>query len=212
MGKSGTPPKLKTPAQRRREGERLFRPVALEIGWISYEWNRLQEGLAELFSDILETKIAFAVWHSVRSDLAQREMLIAAVNSKFPAAANPKHDTKERTELLWLTTEAGRLSHKRNDALHVPFYFLIHADHIELLPFNIFGNPKAKTMAPKDLMKEFKWYRATAAVLANYAEILHYALTFQDQCYTWPSRPSLPHLGQSPNPKRSPHRKSPTRP
>jgi hypothetical protein len=202
MKKSSTPPKLKTPAQRRREEARLFRPVALEIGWIAYEWNRLQEALAELFSDVLDTKIAFAVWHSVKSDLAQREMLIAAINSKFPEAADPKNDTKERTSLVWLTTEANKLSHKRNDALHLPFFFVNHPDHIEMLPFYLFGNPKAKKMAPKDLIKEFKWYRASASVLATYAENLHYALTFQDQGYPWPSRPSLPHLGQSPTPKR----------
>jgi hypothetical protein len=46
-------PKLDTPQQRRREQERQFKPLAQEIGWIAFEWNRLEEALAELFADAI---------------------------------------------------------------------------------------------------------------------------------------------------------------
>src|SRR6202035_2579226 len=75
--------KLRSPVQRRRLAERNFRPLALELGWLLYEWNRLHESLAEIFAAVLcpneSAVVALAVWHSARSDLAQREMLLAAV-------------------------------------------------------------------------------------------------------------------------------------
>jgi hypothetical protein len=46
-------PKLDTPQRRRREQERQFKPLAKEIGWIAFEWNRLEEALAELFADAI---------------------------------------------------------------------------------------------------------------------------------------------------------------
>jgi hypothetical protein len=154
-------PKLDTPQQRRREQERQFKPFAHEIGWIAFEWNRLQEALAELFADAISDHqpIAFNVWHSVRSDLTQREMLKAAAAYRAATATSKQKPVWD--EVLWLSNEAATLSHKRNDALHVPFVFITHSDKIELLPFYFFGNPKAQKLSKKELLKEFNWYRKT---------------------------------------------------
>jgi hypothetical protein len=113
-------PKLDTPQQRRREQERQFKPLAQEIGWIAFEWNRLQEALAELFADAISDHqpIALKIWHSVRSDLTQREMLKAAAEHRSATV-----DAKLRplwAAVVWLTNQASTLSQKRNDALHVP--------------------------------------------------------------------------------------------
>jgi hypothetical protein len=207
MKKHATP-KLKTPVQRRREQERQFKPLALELGWITYEWNRLQETLAELFSDTLggDPNIAFKVWHSVRSDLTQREMLRAAVDHKSATATvelKPAWD-----EALWLIKEATDLSYKRNDALHAPLAFITLSDKIEILPLHFFGNPKAKKLAPKELLKEFQWYRASGAVLADYAMDLHYSIIAPEH-FPLRGRPVLPSLGQKATPTRSPRRKKP---
>jgi len=58
---------LRTPAQRRREQERQFKPLAIELGWIAYEWNRLHEALGELFADAMgaDTYTALSAWHAV---------------------------------------------------------------------------------------------------------------------------------------------------
>ena len=68
----------KEPAKRKRARERAFRPYAIQIGWITYEWNRLQEALGELFSDIVQPdtkRIGYAIWHSTDNDRTLRNML-----------------------------------------------------------------------------------------------------------------------------------------
>jgi hypothetical protein len=205
--KKRAPPKLHTPQQRQREQERQFKPLALKIGWIAYEWNRLQETLAELFADAMGNHTpAFKVWHSVRSDLTQREMLKAAAEDKMAFGAESLK--RVWAEILWVTNEATALSHKRNDALHAPFFFVTHADKIEVLPLHFFGNQKAKKLLSKDILKEFEWYKNSLAVLADYAMILHYAVRFTGD-FSLPSRPALPSLGQKASPKRSPRRNKP---
>jgi hypothetical protein len=207
MKKRATP-KLRFPGQRRREQERQFKPLAVEIGWIAYEWNRLQETFAELFIDVLgsDPAIALKVWHSLRSDLAQREMLRAAVDHKA-ATATPEFKPIW-AEILWLIKEATDLSMKRNDALHVPFVFITHPDKIEVLPLYFLGNPKAKKLATREVLKEFQWYRASGAVLADYAMSLHYAVT-EPEIFPSRGRPVMPSLGQKPPPKRRTHQKKP---
>lgn len=202
--------KLRTPRSRQREQERKFKPLAVEIGWIAYEWNRLQEALAELFSDAMEAKtlIAFNVWHSVRSDLAQREMLKAAATYREATAA-------PEAKPLWsavldLIHETDKISHKRNDALHVPLVFVndLRADNIEIETLGFFGNPKARKLATKELIKEFNWYRNSAATLAQYAQILHFAFNASEH-FPLPPKPVLPTLGQRVSLKRWPRQKKP---
>jgi hypothetical protein len=207
--KKRTTLKLKTPKQRRREQERQFKPLALEIGWVAYEWNRLQETLAELFSDAMGTdsQIALKLWHSQRSDLAQREMLRAAAEHRTAVASTELKLVWDA--ILWVTNEATKLSGKRNDALHVPFVFVTHADKIEVLPLFFFGNQKARKLAAsRDLLKEFEWYKNSLAVLADYAMSLHYAISAPEH-FPLPHRPVLPNLGQKAPPKRSAHRSKP---
>ena len=142
--KRSTVHKFRTPLSRQRAQERKFKPLAVEIGWIAYEWNRLQEALAELFTDAMGAKdyVSFAVWHSVRSDLAQREMLKAAVAYR-EANAPPEFKPIWRavTELI---LDTDKISIKRNDALHVPLMFVsnLYEDNIEIETLGIFGNPK----------------------------------------------------------------------
>jgi hypothetical protein len=71
-----------------------------------------------------------------------------------------------------------------------------HPDGIELLPLYFMGNPRARGLVGKDLLKEVKWYRAHAETLATYAGLAHHAVTYADQGFSWPEKPYLPHLGQ----------------
>jgi hypothetical protein len=152
---------------------------------------------------------AFKVWHSVRSDLTQREMLKAAAEDRVAFGA--EMTKRVWAEILWVTNEATALSHKRNDALHAPFVFITHADKIEVMPLHMFGNQRAKKLLSKDVLKEFEWYKNSLAVLADYAMALHYGVRFTGD-FSLPSRPVLPSLGQKANPKQSPRRNKPKRP
>jgi tRNA A-37 threonylcarbamoyl transferase component Bud32 len=163
--------------------------------------------MGELFADVMMRNtpiVGMSVWHATYNDRTQRDMLSAAVN------ALPKEYLRERIadEIRWLLTESEKLAERRNTALHSPLVFVIYADHYELMPMHFFGNPRAKKLAKKDLLKEFTWYRGCAAALAHYAELLHYALCFDN--YALPDRPQLPSLGQSQTRTR-PRRKTKTK-
>jgi hypothetical protein len=189
------PPRL-TPAQRKRRNERTFRPIAIELGWLAYEWNRLQEALAELFSDFVSKDnlpMGFAVWYSVPSDRTQRDMLRAALEIAYQKSS-PK--PQPYSEIVWILGELNSLAGKRNTALHVPLIFVtdVMLDEVEILPKYFFGNPHARQLSGKELIEEFKWYRGHLSRLAHFAEALHYAVTFPD--YALPERPQLPPRGR----------------
>jgi hypothetical protein len=80
---------IKEPAKRKRARERAFRPFAIQIGWIAYEWNRLQEALGELFSEIIHSgseRVGYAIWHSTDNDRALRNMMQSALEAAKKAS------------------------------------------------------------------------------------------------------------------------------
>jgi hypothetical protein len=181
------PKKPITIAQRNRLRVRAFRPIAQEIGWLAYEWNRLHEALAELFTDIItksnanvaDIKVAYAIWHSTPNDRTQREMLLAVINdSQWLKEAQPRgfEDVK------WILKQLIALSGRRNDAIHAPLLFIsdLSANTIEIIPSYFFGNPRATELRDKNLVEEFRWYKDHLARLAAFSENLHYAISFPD--------------------------------
>ena len=201
-------PPSKLLKRKQREREKVFGPLATEIGWVAYEWNRLQSALAELFNDVLETKsgaVGYSVWHSLKSDLSQREMLRAAANYHVVTDSEKKAFCETVVALL---NKVNDLSRKRNDALHVPLIFVHTATGLEIETLAFFGSPQARNLDSKNLIEEFRWYRKSLAVLAGYAEELHYALRFPEH-YPLRPIPALPALGEKDSPKRSTRRRKP---
>jgi len=192
----------KSPEEWERARAEAFGPLASELGWVVYEWNRLQAALAELFTDIVSPDnrtVPFAIWHSQTNERAQREMLRAALDAAHAATASRAHK-----DIIWLLNKVDALAGKRNDALHCPLVFIRTLDArgenegIEISPMDFFGNPRAKTLRDKPLLEEFKWYRDHLSRLAQFSEALHYAITFLND-YTWPDRPELPPRDQDRN-------------
>jgi hypothetical protein len=181
----------------------MFRPYALEIGKLSLEWNALQEVLALLFAAAIDdghgTLLAYKVWHSTPNDRAQREMLRAATGVKFskepymPYAPAP---TRALDDVEWLLKEVDRLADRRNDAIHSPFWQAFYGDEVRIEPATSLGHPRARKLAGKDVLAEFKWYQECARVLRVFAFKLCEVLMWFPQ-RPWPDRPQLPHLGQS---------------
>jgi hypothetical protein len=67
-----------------QEQEKLFQPYAEELGRLVFAWNRLHANLARLFwvvTGISSERMPLAIWHSTPSDLSQRRMLRAAVET-----------------------------------------------------------------------------------------------------------------------------------
>jgi hypothetical protein len=208
MAKTSTKKPVK---QRERARAKAFRPIAIEIGCLTYEWNRLHEALGVLFGDIVlkeNPSIPLAVWHSLTNERAQREMLKAAIRAAFEG-----HSPKPRThdDIDWILEHLNKaLAGRRNDAIHPPLVFVHEfniifdfVEQIRVMPNYYLGSLRARQLKDKSLLEEFRWYRDHISRLANFAEGLHCAICSQDCAL--PDRPDLPPRGHFANraPKRS---------
>jgi hypothetical protein len=191
------PKKFLTPTQRERARTKVFRPLAIELGWLVYEWNRLQEALAELFATIVtpnNVRVGFAIWHELTNERAQRDILRAAIDAR-QLLETPK--PRAYDDIAWILKQLDALAGRRNDAVHAPLVFINSfgaEEQIEILPMHFFGNPRAKQLKDKSLLEEFRWYRDHLARLAEFAENLQFGIKFPVD-YTWPDRPQLPSRG-----------------
>lgn len=196
------PRKELTPAQEARRSAKVFRPIAIEIGWITFQWNRLHEALRDLFAHAVHFErhtIPFAIWHSTPNDRAQREMLRAAI----VAAAKSGYIPQELFEdIEWVLQQLDPLAGRRNDAIHAPLTF-VHSipsesgeTRIEIAPTDYDGNPRALALSGKPILSEFKWYRDHLMRLAAFCEDLHSVMMHASEGHPWPERPQLPPRGQ----------------
>lgn len=180
---------------------KLLEPYIKALGELVVEWNDMTDGFGVLFATVLYpnepiSPIALIIWHSTRSDLAQREMLKGAATSKF----NHDEAKTQRDDIRWLMDEATTLSHKRNDAIHAPLTFLRNGKGkpVDVVPSEFFGNLKAKNLGKKGaLLSEYEWYTANARALKFFARQMVVAIQFPDN--SWPDRPQMPTRGQKKN-------------
>ena len=188
-------PAIKRPTARGLE--RTFKPYAIELGYLVYAWNRLQDRFGLLFWDlsgIASGRHAFAIWHSVTNDRAQREMLRATIESPMTKFEG---ESRAKADLLWMVNHANKMADNRNDAIHSPFILNIGRGGTELRSASGGGHPRAEKLKDKDLKVEFRYYADCADVLSEFAEAMHRYLGKVDP--TWPDRPLLPHLDRSLN-------------
>jgi hypothetical protein len=198
----------KESAKRKRVKQRAFQPFAIQIGWIAYEWNRLQEALGELFSDIVQPdtkRIGYAIWHSTDNDRTLRNILKEAME-----ASKIENTIEQRPydDISWILSQIDKLAGRRNTAIHAPFAMISTSSSdlgIEIVPWHHVGHPRARELKNKSLPDEFRWYRDHLEKLADFAEALHWALIFPD--IMWPDRPQLAPRGQFES-RISPHHKN----
>jgi hypothetical protein len=189
-------PKLLTNEDRQRERRRIFKPIAVELAWLIYEWNRLHAAMGELFSVLVpqdSQPVLTAVWHTLTSERTQWDML------KHGAAAAKRLPKRSHEDIIWLLNQMNNLGGKRNDAVHSPLIFVNDwsAETIGIMPFMFLGNPRAKSLfaatakEKTDLITEFGWYRDHLLRLATFTEHLHHAIRHHPN-FSWPDRPQLP--------------------
>lgn len=163
--------------------------VASAVGKVTLAWNKLQESLAFLFASILHNHegAALAVWHSQKSDLAQRNMIRAAVQTNVQIF---RSDVK--AEIKWLLDRADSLSSRRNDTIHTHFSLRIEGKKIAYLPDEWSGSKHAKKLQGKDPLAEFNGYSIWADRLSQYAiELREYVRDPRDNS-PLPDRPQRP--------------------
>ena len=177
-----------------------FRPYVTALGQFALAWNDLQESLGALFWTLMSPRPvegAFVhheplfVWHAIRSDRSQREMLKAAVNHLTIDWQRPLLVA----ETNWIVDRANELENWRNDAIHSPLFFAEGLGAIlgsGVRPASWQFNPRALGLAKRDdLLAEFRFCRDMAITLADYTHLIDLALiNFPKR--SWPGRPELP--------------------
>ena len=149
----------------------------------------------------IKHRSAQAVWHSLRSDDAQRSMLLAMISEAF----EPNHPLTK--SLTWTIKSAGKLSEFRNDVAHTPFEFSKASGKWMMVPNHFAGAPqrveKLNRVGPARL---FKLAIGDLLALRTYADAIHGKLVSRKPT-TLPRRPRLQasQLVQRTPPKSSTH-------
>ena len=94
-----------------------MQPYAKIIGELAIEWNGLHVELAKMFALVINAEngeTGFRIWYQLRSDLSQREILRAAIESRY-AKDEPVYE-----RLHELLNKINKFAHRRNAAIHVP--------------------------------------------------------------------------------------------
>ena len=81
-----------------------FRPYVIALGELALAWNDLHTALSFLFSEIVSgnpsDKIQLAIWHALKADRSQREILIAAAQNHNEN--NPKFKPEIVDDIIWM--------------------------------------------------------------------------------------------------------------
>ena len=172
----------------------------IAAGEVVAAWNALQEELGGVFAAVtgLTEQMAGAIWHSVRSDSLQRQMLLAALCAA-PESMWCGELASAKDELCSLVRYLNTLSEDRNNAIHAPIGLTSHdGETMVLFPIENSGNPRSKRLRGKDIIAEFRRCRDAANELWEFTFFAARALKWPTSA-PWPDRPAQ--LG--PPPKRS---------
>ena len=139
-----------------------FADYALALGRLTLAWNALHERLAALFWDLAADRIPLAggtysnvplwIWHSLRSDRSQREILRAVLENSGVDWGRP--ELKESVK--WLLARTDALAGARDDAVHSPLLSIKgtslepHSKQPVMPDFSMF-NPKAMRLAKREV-------------------------------------------------------------
>lgn len=208
--------KDKPKRKRVRFTEKAFAPYVAGIGQAALAWNDLQEELGRLYAKVTQsdwyiikkggevtvTCMALESWQALKVDRSKREMLSAAIGILHP------HDTRRLAKLApdvtWLVKETNSLEDIRNDAIHAPLRLWHrqeddgkHVSGVEAA--RLFANRRARKLAEKDILAEFRWCRDMALVLRDFARDLQESFQLgaisespPDWQRAWPDKPKLP--------------------
>jgi len=170
--------------------DKVFLPYVAALGQLALAWNGLHEILSILFCNVMGGGAAnqpLAIWHALKVDRAQRDILLAALNSHTRGA----YPVNFERDIQWICSRADVLEDIRNDALHSPLWAQEQdPGNIVVAPLVALGHVRAQKLLNKDLLAEFRWCRDAAVLLADFAFRVDRSLA--DYMTPWPQRPSWP--------------------
>lgn len=189
-----------------RFGERGFEPYVTAIGRLTLAWNSLHEAMARTFLILLAganpdpdddrwAKVQ-EMWHSVRSDLAQREMLRAV--AKNPTTKELESFPRLGEDIDWLISDVNVHSGARNDAIHSPLILVsgknplstLEGRAFRIMPQYMGGNKMARRLLERELLADFRWCRDRTLVYRDFLAYVNRSLASASA--PWPRRPSPP--------------------
>jgi len=131
-----------------------------------------------------------AIWHALKVDRAQRDILLAALNANLLA----EMPEKMAEDIKWICTRADILEDARNDALHSPLLAQRRGPNdIMVMPDVGGGHVRAKKLLTKHLLSEFRWCRDGAIRLTDFVGEIHIYLSGYRK--SWPQKPRLAKSG-----------------
>lgn len=176
-------------------------PYKLALGSVAHSWNHLQEQLGLLFCMItgLEDTMGMAIWHALKSDRSQRDLIEAAVEAASKDEEWARDFPKAKEDINWILRKVNNLTDGRNSAIHAPVFSYI-GGLPDIRPYTLHGNPNAKRLRGKDIFAEFEWYEKYFDTLQLYAGGITIALIDRRRPagarMPWPDRPLLPTVKQ----------------
>jgi hypothetical protein len=173
---------------------RAFAPYVTALGQLTLAWNELHETLALVFCMVMGDGMLnqyLAIWHAIKVDRAQRDILLAAVR-----ATDGTPYPNLVSDLEWICSKANTVEDARNDALHSPLWASWYGPGTPIVtPMTGLGHVRAQKLQAKDLLTEFRWCRDAARVLTRFARQLDAAMSHFGS--SWPDRPEWPNRGQT---------------
>ncbi|MCK1736618.1 hypothetical protein IVA79_22340 [Bradyrhizobium sp. 138] len=192
----------KLPIQEEIEAARaLLEPYKLALGKVAHSWNHMQEQLGVLFCMVagLDNRMGMAIWHALKSDRSQRELLQAAIEAASDDEEWTNDFPKAKEDISWILKKVNKLTDGRNSAIHAPVFSVVVGEP-ELRPNTILGNPNAAKLRGKDIIAEFEWYEEYFDSIKGFAAGVALALMGRrrpNSVWTqWPDRPRLPTVKQ----------------
>jgi hypothetical protein len=170
--------------------DKAFTPYVTALGQLALAWNGLHEMLSILFCNVMGNGVVnqpLAIWHALKVDRAQREILLAALKSHTRGA----YPVDFEPDIEWICKKADSLEDLRNDALHSPLWAQERAPGKTIVSAWVgLGHVRAQKLLNKDLLAEFRWFRDAAMLLAEFAHEVDRSLS--DYMRPWPKRPAWP--------------------
>ena len=169
---------------------KAFQPYATALGQLVFAWNDLHVALAMLFCTIMAgdgfSNPALAVWHGLKSDRSQRDILIAAARAVVLNGGSEEL----AEEVTWICKQADAIEEVRNNAVHSPLWGTLNqAGTAEIQPVTGLGHIRAAKLSRTELLSEFRWCRDAATTLRDHATRID-----SEACQLMPlsDRPRLP--------------------
>lgn len=193
-------PRLPT-AEEIEAAEKALDPYKLALGKVAHAWNHMQEQMGLLFCVVsgLDNSMGMGIWHALKSDRSQRDLLEAAT----VAASDDEEWTEDfpnaQEDIKWILKKIQVLADGRNSAIHAPIFSHV-GEEPEIRPFTFYKNQNAARLLGKDIIAEFEWYESYFNTIKVFAAEMTLALMGRRRPNSawmpWPDRPPLPTVRQ----------------